>query len=114
VDIKTNLQQGMSQHKLESYDLKEDGILMYRRRVYVSNVQELKNLLLLEMHKVPYVGHPNYQKIIAGVKKQYYWPSMKKEVVDFIVRCLECQKVKAKHRHPASLLQHFPIPDWKL
>jgi hypothetical protein len=38
---------------------------------------------------------------------------MKKEVVDFIVRCLECQKFKDEHRHPASLLQPFPIPEWK-
>jgi hypothetical protein len=38
---------------------------------------------------------------------------MKKEVVDFIARCLECQKVKVEHRHPTGLLQPFPIPEWK-
>ena len=38
---------------------------------------------------------------------------MKKEVVDFIARCLECQKVKAEHRHPTGLLQPLPIPEWK-
>jgi hypothetical protein len=38
---------------------------------------------------------------------------MKNEVVDFIARCLECQKVKAKHRHLVGLLQSFPIPEWK-
>jgi hypothetical protein len=26
---------------------------------------------------------------------------------------LECQKVKAKHRHPVGLLQPLPIPEWK-
>jgi hypothetical protein len=35
---------------------------------------------------------------------------MKKDVVDYIARCMECQKVKAKHRHPTGLLQSFPIP----
>jgi hypothetical protein len=65
------------------------------------------------MHNVPYVGHPGYQKTIAVVKIQYYWPSMKKSVVDFIARCLECQKVKAEHRHPAGFLQSLPIPEWK-
>ena len=38
---------------------------------------------------------------------------MKKEVADFIAKCLECQKVKAEHRHPAGLLQPLPIPEWK-
>jgi hypothetical protein len=99
--------------KFEGYELREDGILMYRCRVYVPNDQGVENMLLSEMHKVPYVGHPGYQKTIVAVKKQYYWPGMKKEVVDFIARCLECQKVKVEHRHPTGLLQPFPIPEWK-
>jgi hypothetical protein len=37
----------------------------------------------------------------------------KNEVVDFIARCLECQKVKAEHIHPIGLLQPLPIPEWK-
>jgi hypothetical protein len=37
VDIKANLQQGMSQHNLEGYELREDGILMYRHIVYFPN-----------------------------------------------------------------------------
>ena len=65
---------------------------MYRDRIYVPNSWELKNLILGEMHNVPYVGHPGYHKTIATVKSQYYWPGLKKEVVDFISRCLECQR----------------------
>ena len=65
------------------------------------------------MHNVPYVGNPGYQKTIVVVKSQYYWSVMKREVVDFIAKCLECQKVKADHRHPAGFLQPLPIPEWK-
>jgi hypothetical protein len=36
-----------------------------------------------------------------------------KEVVDFIAKCLECQKFKVEHRHPTGLLQPLPIPEWK-
>jgi hypothetical protein len=86
---------------------------MYRRKIYVPNFQELKNLILREMHNVPYVGHPRYHKTIAAVKSQYYWLGMKKEVVDFIAICLECQKVKAEDRHLASYTQPLPIPEWK-
>jgi hypothetical protein len=60
----------------------------------VSNSSELKNAVLKEMHNVSYVGHPWYQKTIAVVKIQYFWPGMKNEVVNYIVKCLECQKVK--------------------
>jgi hypothetical protein len=38
---------------------------------------------------------------------------MKKEVVDYIARFLECQKVNTEHRHSSRLLQPFPILEWK-
>jgi hypothetical protein len=38
---------------------------------------------------------------------------MKKDVVDYIARCLECQRVKVEHRHPASSLQPLSFPKWK-
>jgi len=38
---------------------------------------------------------------------------MKKEVDDFIVKCLEFQKVKDEHRHLVGLIQPIAIPKWK-
>jgi hypothetical protein len=113
VDIKVNLQQGTSQHKFEGYELREDGILMYTCRIYVPNDQELKRLILLYMHKVPYVGHPGYHKTIVTVKKKYFWLGMKKEVFYFIARCLECHNDKDEHRHPPGFLQPLSIIEWK-
>jgi hypothetical protein len=38
---------------------------------------------------------------------------MKDDIVNFVARCLECQQVKAKHRHPTGLLQPHAIPESK-
>ena len=38
---------------------------------------------------------------------------MKKDVAEFVSRCLICQQVKAKHQRPSGLLQSLPIPQWK-
>eukprot|EP00253_Pinus_taeda_P008175 PITA_08175 len=38
---------------------------------------------------------------------------MKKDVVEYLARCLECQQVKAEHQHPTGLLQPIRIPEWK-
>jgi hypothetical protein len=65
------------------------------------------------MHNVPYVGHLGYQKTISAVKSQYYWPDMKREVADYIAKCLECQRVRVEHRQPTGLLHPLPIPEWK-
>jgi hypothetical protein len=65
------------------------------------------------MHNAPYARHPGYQKTVAAVKSQYFWLGMKREIAEYIARCMECQRVKTKHRHPAGLLQPLPIPEWK-
>jgi hypothetical protein len=53
---------------------------------------------------------------IQGIIKQFHCKrpillaSMKKDVVDFIARCMECQKVKVEHRHPTwDCYNHFPF-----
>ena len=38
---------------------------------------------------------------------------MKKNVVEYVSKCLICQQVKAKHQVPFSLLNLIPIPQWK-
>jgi hypothetical protein len=74
----------------------------------------LKLAILKEMHNVTCAGHPGYQKTVAAVKSHYFLSGLKKEITEYIARCMECQKVKAEHRHPVGLLQPLPIPQWKL
>jgi hypothetical protein len=38
---------------------------------------------------------------------------MKADMVNLVARCLECQQVKAEHRHPTGLLQPHAIPESK-
>ena len=38
---------------------------------------------------------------------------MKKEIVEYVARCLTCQNVKVKHSRPIGPLQSLPIPEWK-
>jgi hypothetical protein len=86
---------------------------MHKNKIYVHSFGELGNLVLKEMHDVPYVGHLGYQKTIIALRIQFFFLGMKKDVVDYIIQCMECQKVKAEHRHPMGLLQALPIPEKK-
>jgi hypothetical protein len=40
--------------------MKEYGLLMHKNRIYVPSFGELRNLVLKEIHNVPYVGHLGY------------------------------------------------------
>jgi hypothetical protein len=41
---------------------------MHKNRIYVPISGELRNLVLKEMHDVPYAGNPSYQKTITTVR----------------------------------------------
>ena len=38
---------------------------------------------------------------------------MKKDVLEFVTKCMVCQRVKAEHQVPSGLLQPIRIPEWK-
>jgi hypothetical protein len=65
------------------------------------------------MNNVSYVGNIGYHKTIAVIRSQYFCSGMKNYVVDYISRCMECQRVKVEHRKSVGLLQPFPILEKK-
>jgi hypothetical protein len=62
IHVNESLQQENAQQKIKEYEMKEDVLLMHKNIIYVPSSVELRNLVLREMHIVPYVGHPGYQK----------------------------------------------------
>ena len=38
---------------------------------------------------------------------------MKRDVAEYVARCLTCQRVKAEHQRPAGMLKPLSIPEWK-
>ena len=71
--------------------MEEDGILTYKGRIYIPNVEELRRVVMDEIYQVPYSGHLGYQKTIATVRKQYFWPAMKRNMAEYFLRCMKCQ-----------------------
>ena len=73
--------------------------------MYIPNVVDLRRVVMDEIHQTPYSGHPGYQKKIATTIKQYFWLGMKKDMAEYISRCMKFQQVKVENQHPAGLLQ---------
>ncbi|GKE19970.1 putative reverse transcriptase domain-containing protein [Tanacetum coccineum] len=47
------------------------------------------------------------------LKKLYWWPNMKADIVTYVSKCLTCSKVKAKNQKLSALLVQPVIPQWK-
>eukprot|EP00253_Pinus_taeda_P026738 PITA_26738 len=111
--LKLQIQQSAREDSQQEYELDDAGRIYFKKRLYVPNQNGIRNLIMDEFHVSHYAGHPGYQKMITAIRKEYFWPGMKKDIVEYLSRCLECQQIKAEHQHPAGLLQPLPVPEWK-
>ena len=92
---------------------KEAGSLYFRHRLCVPNDKELKQKFLFEAHNTVFTMHPGGNKMYQDLKQFYWWKGMKRDVTEYVSKCLTCQQVKAEHQVPIGLLNPLPIPQWK-
>jgi hypothetical protein len=90
-----------------------DDLMTYKGMLYIPNFEYLKSFIMDELQKIPYTRHPGYQKMITATRKLLYWLELKKDIVDYLPKCLECQQVKVECWNPPGLLQALPILEWK-
>jgi len=81
--------------------------------MYVPKEGCIRETILGESHRALYCAHQGVKKMYADTRKLFFWAGMKHDIVQFDAKCLECQCVKADHRHLAGLLQPHDIPTSK-
>jgi len=88
----------VNQGKSVDLRLDQNAVLMFRDRVCVPDVPELKKRILYEGHRSSLSIHLGATKMYHGLKKLFWWPGMKKDIVEFVYACLVCQKSKIEHQ----------------
>jgi hypothetical protein len=91
----------------------DQGTLWYKKRLYVLEVNEIRELILREAHDSSYSIHPRSTKMYHNLKSRYWWYRMKRVVAEYVVLCDNYQRVKAECQRAMRLLQPFKIPQWK-
>ncbi|GKA89137.1 putative reverse transcriptase domain-containing protein [Tanacetum coccineum] len=71
---------------------------------------EVRILIIDEAHKSKYSVHPGADKMYYDLRDRYWWHGMKKDIAEYVTKCLTCLKVKAEHQRPSGLLQQPQIP----
>lgn len=69
-----------------------DKFLLFNQRMCVLDDSEMRRVILEEAYKSDFTIHP-YQNL----KENLWWPNMKKDIADFMARCIVCQQVKIEH-----------------
>ena len=70
--------------------VKEEGSLYFQDRLCVPDNKELKKKLLFEAHNTVFTMHPGGNQMYQDLKQQYWWKGMKRDVTEYVFKCLTC------------------------
>jgi hypothetical protein len=73
--------------------------------------QVIRQDIMTAHHDDKWAGHFGVDKTADLIKRHFWWPSMHKDITDFVAQCPKCQVNKNSTQAPAGLLQPLPIPD---
>ncbi|GKB75415.1 putative reverse transcriptase domain-containing protein [Tanacetum coccineum] len=88
----------------ERLEPRADGTLCLHGRSWLPCYEDLRSVIMHESYKSKYSIHPGSEKMYQDVKKLYWWPNMKDDIVMYVSKCLICARVKAEHQRPSGLL----------
>ncbi|GJR05467.1 putative reverse transcriptase domain-containing protein [Tanacetum coccineum] len=87
--------------------------LCLNNRSWILRFGDLRALIMHESYKSKYSIHPRSDKMYQDLKKLYWWPNLKAEIVTYVSKCLTCAKVKIEYQKPSGLLVQPETPQWK-
>ncbi|GJV96672.1 putative reverse transcriptase domain-containing protein [Tanacetum coccineum] len=76
----------------------KDRILAAQKEVVDEFAGEVRTLIMDEAYKSKYSVHPGADKMYYDLRDRYWWPGMKKDIAEYVSKCLTCLKVKAEHQ----------------
>ncbi|GJV39805.1 putative reverse transcriptase domain-containing protein, partial [Tanacetum coccineum] len=100
-------------YKSLQYLFDQEELNMRQRRWIELPVGGVRKLIMDEAHTSRYSVHPGADKMYYDLRDLYWWPGMKREISEYVSKCLTCSKIKAEHQKPSGLHQQPEIPEWK-
>lgn len=89
----------------------DGGHLFYKGRFVLPRYTSFIPTLLKQYHDSPTGGHAGEHKTYARIARDWFWEGMKKQIVEYVKKCVVCQHQQHSSLAPAGLLQPLLIPD---
>ena len=72
------------------FSVKEARRLYFQNTLCVPDDKELKKMLLFEAYNTVFTMHPGGNKMYQDLKQHYWWKGMKRDVTEYVSKCLMC------------------------
>ena len=79
---------------MELFSQGVDGVLRYLGRLCVPDVGDMRQHILEEAHNSWNYINPCATKMYHDLREVYSWNDMKRDIADFVSKCLNHQQVK--------------------
>jgi hypothetical protein len=76
--------------KAPRFSVDDQGMLWYKKHLYVPKVKEIRELILQKVHDFAYSIHLGSTKMYHDLKSRYWWYGMKRVVAEYMARCDNC------------------------
>ncbi|XP_060539362.1 queuine tRNA-ribosyltransferase catalytic subunit 1 isoform X1 [Pantherophis guttatus] len=90
-----------------------DGLAWIGAKLYVP--ASLRVTVLQHAHDAKTAGHFGFVKTVHLIKRQFWWPALKKDIEAYVASCPVCASAKRPPGKPPGLLQSVARPNapWK-
>ena len=88
----------------------QNGLRWHDTCIYIPDVDDLRKEVLAHCHDHQFSGHQGQDRTYEYLRRLYWWPSLRSDVVQYVQNCHKCQINKTSSKKPAGLMQPLPIP----
>ncbi|KAF1319591.1 polyprotein, partial [Globisporangium splendens] len=99
----------------DSTFVKFNGLLFLKTsnsvfRLCVPSDKKLITQVIMEFHDAPTSAHPGIRRTQLKTAQWYYWPTLDKDIKEYVNSCETCARWKSSNRMKNGLLMPIPVP----
>jgi hypothetical protein len=99
-----------SRRDTPAWRIDDKEVLRYNGRIYVPEEPAIRQEILSQSHDTRMAGHFGARRTQELISRLYYWPSLDKDVQEYVKTCAICQRNKAPRHSKYGKLAPLPIP----
>jgi hypothetical protein len=94
----------------EQFTKSADGLLYDAERRVCGPNGRLRMVLMHDAHDAIAKGHLGFEKCCQDLSRSFTWPSMRRDVKEYVRSCDSCQRNKPRNQLPIGLLNPLEVP----
>ena len=104
------LKKSPSKKLIEEEWSEEQGLILFRGKVYVPKDSDLRMQIVKAHHDLQIAGHPGRWKTLELVSRNYWWPGLSRYIASYCKGCDRCNRTKSFPAKPVGKLVPTQIP----